>query len=63
MSNTLTEDEMDRRHASRTEYVIRSGSGCRHPADALVFLGPQGTNVYYQCQQCDSVIISALGEA
>lgn len=35
------------------------GSRCRHPVEALEYLGTDGRNGYHQCGDCEAVLVSA----
>lgn len=41
--------------------VTENGDDCGHPADAVDHVAADGLNSYYQCTECESVLITSIG--
>lgn len=46
----------------RREFVVSDVGECSHPDSLRTYLGNQGANAYYQCQQCGAVLINTARE-
>ena len=41
-----------------TIYQIPGEKDCPHPETEVAYLGQMGTNAFYQCDHCDSVLVA-----
>lgn len=47
--------------ASGKIWAIRADSECEHPPEKIEHVGDDGKNSYFQCQECDSMLITEIG--
>lgn len=47
--------------ASGKIWAVRTDSECEHPPEKIEHVGDDGKNSYFQCQVCESMLITEIG--